>query len=115
MLHVCLFQSLVWIGVDRSGTPIAHQLPVLIIGPLLKGCVLQAVRETSQHFLPFGVYHFIHGTQIRTPHPPKSSAASHSDYAKHVCQHLDARHLLKIAYLTGFQTGGLMDHKVTSD
>lgn len=76
---------------------------------------LQAVRETSQHFLPFGIYHFIHGTQIRTPHPPGSSATSHAEYAEHVCQHLQARHLLKIAYLTGFQTGGLMDHKVTSD
>ncbi|KAL3143242.1 hypothetical protein ABBQ38_002093 [Trebouxia sp. C0009 RCD-2024] len=75
---------------------------------------MSAVRETSQHFLPFGVYHFVHGSQIRTPHPPGSSAASHAAYAEHVCQHLDARHLLKIAYLTGFQTGGLMDHKMVA-
>ena len=80
------------------------------------GATLQAVRETSKNFLPFGVYHFIHGSQIRTPHPPgcrsTGSAASHAEYAEQVCQHLDARNLPKIAWLTGFRTGGLMDHKV---
>ena len=78
---------------------------------------LQAVRETSQHFLPFGVYHFIHGAQIRTPDAQGSStdgnAASRAEYAERVCHHLDAKHLPKIAWLTGFKTGGLMDHKVT--
>lgn len=78
---------------------------------------VQAMRQTSQHFLPFGVYHFIHGTQIRTPDAQGSdtagSAASHAEYAERVCHHLDAKHLPKIAWLTGFRTGGLMDHKVT--
>ena len=80
---------------------------------------LQAVRETSKNFLPFGVYHFIHGSQIRTPHSPgcsaTGSAASHAEYAEQVCHHLDARNLPKIAWLTGFRTGGLMDHKVNHD
>ena len=74
------------------------------------------MRETSQHYLPFGVYHFIHGAQIRTPDPPGSSTAgsvkNHTEYAERVCHHLDARHLPKIAWLTGGRTGGLMDHKV---
>ena len=79
--------------------------------------LLQAVRETSQNFLPFGMYHFIHGTQIRTPDTQETStagsAASHAEYAERVCHHLDAKHLPKIAWLTGFKTGGLMDHKVS--
>ena len=77
---------------------------------------MQAMRETSQHYLPFGVYHFIHGSQNRTPDPQKSntagSGANHAEYAEQVRQHLDAKQLLKIAWLTGGKTGGLMDHKV---
>lgn len=88
---------------------------VIVIGPNLLAKMfgfVQAVRETSKNFLPFGVYHFIHGSQIRTPHPPGCSATSHAEYAEQVCHHLDARNLPKIAWLTGFRTGGLMDHKV---
>ena len=74
------------------------------------------MRETSQRYLPFGIYHFIHGAQIRTPDPPPSeqagSASRHAEYAECVRHHLDARHLPKIAWLTGGRTGGLMDHKV---
>ena len=79
------------------------------------GCV-QAMRETSQHYMPFGQYHFIHGAQIRTPDPSGSdeagSPSSHAEYAERVRHQLDARHLPKIAWLTGGRTGGLMDHKV---
>lgn len=77
---------------------------------------MQAMRETSQHYLPFGQYHFIHGAQIRTPDPSGSdeagSPSSHAEYAERVRHQLDARHLPKIAWLTGGRTGGLMDHKV---
>lgn len=77
---------------------------------------MQAVRETSQHYMPFGQYHFIHGAQIRTPDPSGSdeagSPSSHAEYAERVRHQLDARHLPKIAWLTGGRTGGLMDHKV---
>ena len=107
-----------------TGCDVRSQLlyvPVLVqlnmVHPSRLSCVvLQAVRETSKNFLPFGVYHFIHGSQIRTPHPPgcsaTGSAASYAEYAEQVCHHLDARNLPKIAWLTGFRTGGLMDHKV---
>ncbi len=74
------------------------------------------MRETSQHYMPFGQYHFIHGAQIRTPDPSGSdeagSPSSHAEYAERVRHQLDARHLPKIAWLTGGRTGGLMDHKV---
>ena len=74
------------------------------------------MREASQHYMPFGQYHFIHGAQIRTPDPSGSDGAgspsSHAEYAERVCHQLDARHLPKIAWLTGGRTGGLMDHKV---
>lgn len=79
-----------------------------------KMCVIiQAMRETAQHYLPFGDYHIIHGSHIRTPDPPGSEAADRAEYAKRVCHQLDARQLPKITWLTGGRTGGLMDHKVS--
>lgn len=73
---------------------------------------MKAMRETAQHYLPFGDYHIIHGSHIRTPDPPGSKAADRAEYAKRVCHQLDARQLPKIAWLTGGRTGGLMDHKI---
>ena len=50
------------------------------------------------------------------PRGPASSneAISHAEYADQVCHHLHAKHLLKIAYLTQGQAGGLSDHRATA-
>lgn len=81
--------------------------------------VLQAVREHSQCYMPFGLYHFIHGASVRSLEQqpsgsPSNAATNQAEYAERVRHHLHAKHLPKIAWLTGGQAGGLSDHRATA-
>lgn len=81
---------------------------------------MQRVRSISQHYHPFGGYHLIVGTQVRTP-PPEHVApggvAGHmgnTAYAEVIRKYLHISVLWKTVYATTARGGGVLHHSLTS-
>ena len=68
------------------------------------------LRGLSEHYQPFGSYHLVHGSTVRTVSLQESSGHKQGsigckDYAAEVKSQLDITNVYRTVYMTGGQSG----------